>query len=68
MLIQKKFKHDLAAKNVIPEEWGGDTIFIPISALTGEGVDALLDSASHYKQKYSSLRLLIKVLQLVSCN
>jgi translation initiation factor IF-2 len=41
---QEKVKNDLAAKNVIPEEWGGDTIFIPISALTGEGVDALLDS------------------------
>ncbi len=41
---QEKVKNDLAAKNVIPEEWGGDTIFIPISALTGEGVDTLLDS------------------------
>ena len=41
---QEKVKNDLAAKNVIPEEWGGETIFIPISALTGEGVDALLDS------------------------
>ena len=41
---QEKVKNDLAAKNVIPEEWGGETIFIPISALTGEGVDNLLDS------------------------
>ena len=41
---QEKVKNDLAAKNVIPEEWGGETIFIPISALTGEGVDALLDA------------------------
>tara|TARA_Y100000768_G_scaffold126009_1_gene93422 strand:+ start:2086 stop:4254 length:2169 start_codon:yes stop_codon:yes gene_type:complete len=41
---QEKVKNDLAAKNVIPEEWGGETIFIPISALTGEGVDKLLDS------------------------
>jgi len=41
---QEKVKNDLAAKNVIPEEWGGETIFIPISALTGEGVDTLLDS------------------------
>ena len=41
---QEKVKNDLAANNVVPEEWGGDTIFIPISALTGEGVDLLLDS------------------------
>ena len=41
---QEKVKNDLAAKNVVPEEWGGDTIFVPISALTGEGVDSLLDS------------------------
>ncbi len=41
---QEKVKNDLAAKNVVPEEWGGDTIFVPISALTGEGIDSLLDS------------------------
>ena len=40
----EKVKNDLAARNVIPEEWGGDTIFIHISALTGEGVDSLLDA------------------------
>ena len=40
----EKVKNDLAANNVVPEDWGGDTIFIPISALTGEGVDSLLDS------------------------
>ncbi len=40
----EKVKNDLAARNVIPEEWGGETIFIPISAITGEGVDSLLDS------------------------
>jgi translation initiation factor IF-2 len=41
---QEKVKNDLAAKNVIPEEWGGETIFITISAITGEGIDTLLDS------------------------
>ena len=41
---QEKVKNDLAAKNVVPEEWGGETIFIPISAITGEGIDTLLDS------------------------
>ena len=41
---QEKVKNDLAANDVVPEDWGGDTIFVPISALTGEGVDNLLDS------------------------
>lgn len=39
-----RVKNELAAKDVIPEEWGGDTQFIPVSAHTGEGVDALLDA------------------------
>ena len=35
---------ELGAKNVIPEEWGGDTQFIKVSAQTGEGIDDLLDA------------------------
>ncbi len=35
---------ELAAKDVIPEEWGGDTQFIKVSAHTGEGIDALLEA------------------------
>ncbi len=34
----------LASEEVIPEEWGGDTQFIPVSAHTGEGVDKLLEA------------------------
>ena len=37
-------KNELAAKEVIPEDWGGDTQFIPVSAHTGEGIDELLDA------------------------
>ena len=33
----------LAEADVMPEQWGGDTIFVPISALTGQGVDKLLE-------------------------
>ncbi len=40
----ERAKSELAAKEVIPEDWGGDTQFIPVSALTGEGVDALLEA------------------------
>ncbi|MCH8552674.1 MAG: translation initiation factor IF-2 [Natronospirillum sp.] len=35
---------ELAAKQVVPEEWGGDTQFIKVSAHTGEGIDALIDA------------------------
>ena len=32
----ERVKNELAAKDVIPEDWGGDTQFIPVSAHTGE--------------------------------
>jgi translation initiation factor IF-2 len=35
---------ELAAKDVIPEDWGGDTQFIKVSAQTGEGIDELLEA------------------------
>tara|TARA_R110002072_G_scaffold5891_7_gene36294 strand:- start:9513 stop:12212 length:2700 start_codon:yes stop_codon:yes gene_type:complete len=40
----ERVKSELAAKDVIPEDWGGDTQFIHVSALTGDGVDDLLDA------------------------
>jgi len=40
----ERVKNELSAKEVIPEEWGGDTQFINVSALTGEGVSELLDA------------------------
>ncbi|KZX50347.1 translation initiation factor IF-2 [Halioglobus sp. HI00S01] len=39
-----RVKNELAAKDVIPEDWGGDVQFIPVSALTGEGISELLDA------------------------
>ncbi|HXW85929.1 MAG TPA: translation initiation factor IF-2 [Candidatus Bathyarchaeia archaeon] len=36
-------KRQLAQYDILPEEWGGTTVCIPISAKTGEGVDSLLD-------------------------
>jgi translation initiation factor IF-2 len=41
---QERVKNEMSALEVIPEDWGGDTIFAPVSAKTGEGVDALLDA------------------------
>ncbi len=39
-----KVKQALAKFEVTPEEWGGDTLFVNVSALTGAGVDELLDN------------------------
>lgn len=39
----EKVKRELSEKGVIPEEWGGKTPFVPISAKTGTGIDTLLD-------------------------
>ncbi|VEI38708.1 Translation initiation factor IF-2 [Gemella haemolysans] len=36
--------NELVEYGLIPEEWGGDTIFVPISALKGEGIDELLEN------------------------
>ena len=36
--------NELAAKDVVPEDWGGDTQFIKVSAHTGEGVTELLEA------------------------
>ena len=38
-----KVKRELAELQLIPEEWGGETIFAQVSAKTGEGVDELLE-------------------------
>ena len=40
----ERVTNELAAKDVIPEDWGGDTQFIKVSAHTGEGIDELLEA------------------------
>ncbi|MDV3502553.1 translation initiation factor IF-2 [Marinobacter sp. M-5] len=39
-----RIKNELAALEVIPEDWGGDVQFVPVSAHTGEGIDNLLEA------------------------
>ncbi|HOE77275.1 MAG TPA: translation initiation factor IF-2 [Bacilli bacterium] len=39
----ERIKQQLTEYNLVAEEWGGDTIIVPISALTGQGVDELLE-------------------------
>lgn len=39
-----RVRNELSAKEVVPEDWGGDTLFVNVSAQTGEGIDSLLDA------------------------
>jgi translation initiation factor IF-2 len=39
-----RVKNELSARDVIPEDWGGDTQFIPCSAITGAGIEELLEA------------------------
>jgi translation initiation factor IF-2 len=40
---ENKLKQQLSENNLMPEEWGGDTIIVPVSAKTKKGVPELLD-------------------------
>ena len=40
----ERVKNELSAMEVIPDDWGGDTQFVEVSALTGKGVDQLLEA------------------------
>ena len=42
----ERIRQELANHDVIPEEWGGDTIFVDVSAITGQGIDSLLEALS----------------------
>lgn len=39
----ERIKQELMAHEIVPEEWGGDTIFVPISAKKGTNIDTLLE-------------------------
>ncbi|KGG80848.1 translation initiation factor IF-2 [Caloranaerobacter azorensis H53214] len=39
----ERVKQELAEHGLLPEEWGGDTIFVPVSALKKQGIDELLE-------------------------
>src|SRR6202043_275846 len=38
-----RVKQELTVHGLVSEDWGGDTIFVPISALKREGLDSLLE-------------------------
>lgn len=39
----ERVKQELLEENLVPEEWGGDTICVPVSAKTGDGIENLLE-------------------------
>jgi translation initiation factor IF-2 len=51
-----RVRQELVQQQVIPEDWGGDTIFVQVSAKTGQGIDDLLEA----------LLLQAEVLELVA--
>jgi translation initiation factor IF-2 len=40
----ERIRQELVTQEVVPEDWGGDTMFVDVSAKTGAGIDALLES------------------------
>ncbi|WP_374497682.1 translation initiation factor IF-2 [Vogesella indigofera] len=40
----ERLRQELVAHEVVPEDWGGDTMFVEVSAKTGQGIDSLLES------------------------
>ncbi|RFC36697.1 MAG: bacterial translation initiation factor 2 (bIF-2) [Candidatus Nitrotoga sp. SPKER] len=40
----ERVKQELVAEDVVPEDWGGDTMFVEVSAKNGLGIDSLLES------------------------
>ncbi len=53
----ERIKQQLTEHDVLPEEWGGDAIIVPVSSVTGEGVDKLLETI-----------LLVAEMQELKCN
>jgi len=51
----ERVKRELGEQGLVSEEWGGDTIFAPVSAITGEGIDKLLESI-HLQSEILELR------------
>ena len=40
----QRVRNELSAHQVVPEDWGGDTQFVHVSAITGDGIDDLLEA------------------------
>ena len=53
----EKIKEQLTEYEILPEEWGGDAIIVPVSSVTGEGIEKLLE-----------MILLVAEMQNLKCN
>lgn len=42
--MPERIRQELVAHQVVPEDWGGDTMYVDVSARTGDGIDKLLES------------------------
>jgi translation initiation factor IF-2 len=42
----ERVRRELSEQGLIPEEWGGETLFTEVSAMTGQGIDALLEKVA----------------------
>jgi len=42
----ERVRQELVAEGVVPEDWGGDAMFVEVSAKTGQGIDTLLEGIS----------------------
>ena len=51
----ERVKQMLAEQGLLPEEWGGETPMIPVSAHTGEGVPELLENLSLVAEVWTML-------------
>src|SRR3990167_8627401 len=40
----ERVRQELVAQEVVPEDWGGDTMFVEVSAKSGQGIDTLLEA------------------------
>ncbi|HJV07477.1 MAG TPA: translation initiation factor IF-2 [Chromobacteriaceae bacterium] len=40
----ERIRQELVAQEVVPEDWGGDSMFVEVSAKTGQGIDSLLEA------------------------
>ena len=52
----ERVKQELTEHGLVAEEWGGDTIMVPVSANTGDGIDTLAGDDSTCRQKWQSSR------------
>ena len=62
----EKVKGDLSKLGLVPEDWGGDTQVIPVSAATGEGIEDILESIVKILMQKSVVRKYVTEKEVIS--